>query len=79
VQLIDTTGLDLGLGYAVWCHYDPDDDRLIDDYVHETGIAVLAIPEQGGLARTETRFEWLVRGERAFSIATRPRRSNPTT
>jgi dipeptidase E len=52
VGLVNTMGLDLAFGYAVWCHYISDDDLVIHDYVNETGIAVLAIPECGGLART---------------------------
>lgn len=51
VGLVDTTGLDLALGYALWCHYVVGDDPLIHDYVEETGNAVLAIPERGGVAR----------------------------
>jgi dipeptidase E len=52
VALVDTTGLDLALGYALWCHYVTRNDALIHDYVSKTGNAVLAIPERGGLART---------------------------
>jgi dipeptidase E len=52
VGLSDTTGLDLALSYAISCHYMPADDSRIRDYVGETGHAVLALPERGGLART---------------------------
>jgi dipeptidase E len=52
VGLVDATGLDLAFGYALWCHYVGSHDPLIHDYVNETGIGVLAIPERGGLART---------------------------
>jgi dipeptidase E len=55
--LTDTSGLDLALGYAVWCHYVASDDARIRDYVNETGHAVLAIPERGGLVRTAERIE----------------------
>jgi dipeptidase E len=73
VGLVDTTGLDLALGNALWCHYVVGDDPLIHNYVRETGNVVLAIPERGGLARTgqeirvlgpePSRFFGLARGE----------------
>jgi dipeptidase E len=52
VALVDTSGLDLALGCAVWCHYVGSDDSLIHTYVEETGNVVLALPERGGAART---------------------------
>jgi len=49
VGLADTSGLDLVAGHAVWCHYQPDNDVLISDYVAERGIPVLAFSERSGL------------------------------
>jgi hypothetical protein len=50
------TGLDLELGYAIWCHYIPGDDSRIRDEVGETRHAVIAISERDGLARTADRL-----------------------
>jgi dipeptidase E len=46
--LTDFSGLDLLSGYAVWCHYQPDHDALIDAYIHRTGNRVLALSESAG-------------------------------
>lgn len=51
VGLTDTSGLDLALGYAVWCHHVRGDDSRIRDFVAATSHEVIAIPERGGLAR----------------------------
>lgn len=51
VGLTDTTGLDLALGYAIWCHHVPGQVPRIRDFVAETGYEVIAIPERSGLAR----------------------------
>jgi dipeptidase E len=48
---IDTTGLDLTLGYAIWCHYRNDDAALVRSYVSETGNEVIALSERSGLVR----------------------------
>ena len=49
VGLTDTQGLDLADGHAIWVHYQLQDDRLIDAYVHEYQQSVLAIPERSGI------------------------------
>lgn len=50
VGLMETTGLDLAMGYAVWVHYQSQDDNLIEAYVHEHQQSVLAISERSGIA-----------------------------
>ena len=49
VGLTETHGLDLVAGHAVWCHYRPDIDALVVEYVQERGIPVLAISERSGV------------------------------
>ena len=53
VGIVDTSGLDLARGYAIWCHYTPNDAPLIVRYVRETATPVLALPERGGLVRAD--------------------------
>lgn len=47
--LVDTRGLDLCLGHAVWPHYTEADDPLIYNYIHKYTMPVLAITERGGI------------------------------
>ncbi len=47
--LVDTRGLDLVDGYAIWCHYRPEDDERIAAYVADHGIPVLALSERAGV------------------------------
>jgi dipeptidase E len=35
VGLVETKGLDLAEGHAIWVHYQPQDDSLIDAYVRQ--------------------------------------------
>jgi dipeptidase E len=49
--LTDTSGLDLALGYAIWCHYREDDAPRVRDHVRETGNEVIALSERSGLIR----------------------------
>lgn len=51
VGLADPAGLDLALGYSIWCHYVPSDDDRIRDFVTTTQHEVIAISERSGLAR----------------------------
>ena len=43
--LINTLGLDLAEGHAIWPHYRPQQDDLIDAYMQQYQQPVLAIPE----------------------------------
>jgi dipeptidase E len=47
----DTTGLDLALGYAIWCHFSEADASRVRDYVSATGNEVIALSERSGLVR----------------------------
>ena len=47
-NLSDLAGLNLVLGYAIWCHYQPSDDERIQAYICATGYPVLALSESGG-------------------------------
>lgn len=49
VGLADTRGLDLVAGHDIWCHYRPDEDARIAEYVREKGRPVLAISERAGV------------------------------
>ena len=51
VGLADPAGLDLALGYSIWCHYVPSDDARIRDFVTTTRHEAVAISERGGLSR----------------------------
>src|SRR5262245_48070569 len=51
--LTDTTGLDLALGYSVWCHHLDRDASSVRDYVRATGIGVIALSERSGLIRDD--------------------------
>jgi dipeptidase E len=49
VGLRDTTGLDLVNGYAIWCHYQLEDDTRIFSLAKKYNIAVLALSERSGV------------------------------
>ncbi len=57
VGLSDFMGLDLAQAHGVWCHYEAGADPLIESWVKDRGIPVLAIPERGGVAVTGNRCE----------------------
>ena len=50
VGLDDTRGLNLVSGFCVWCHYQPEDDKRIADYVSRHGWPVLALSERSGVS-----------------------------
>jgi dipeptidase E len=52
--LSETTGLDLAEGHAIWVHYQPRDDSLIEAYVQKYRMPVLAISERSGLIIEES-------------------------
>jgi dipeptidase E len=48
--LVGTKGMDLAAGHAIWPHYRPQHDGLIEAYVQQYRLPVLAIPERSGIA-----------------------------
>jgi dipeptidase E len=49
VGLVEMQGLDLTQGYAIWVHYQPQDDNLIETYVRQYGQPVIALSERAGI------------------------------
>lgn len=49
VGLVETQGLDLAVGHAIWVHYQPQDDKLIDTYIHQYQQPVIALSERSGI------------------------------
>ena len=47
--LANLEGFNLLQGYAVWCHYQPEDDERIRGYVQRTGYPVMALRETSGV------------------------------
>jgi dipeptidase E len=76
VGLTDYTGLDLALGYNVWCHYTEDDADRVEAYVRETGIPSIAVSEKSGVYRlgnhlyaagSEPAIRFTPRGHKVFA------------
>jgi dipeptidase E len=49
VGLVEMKGLDLAGGHAIWVHYQPQDDRLIEEYVSQCQQPVIALSECSGI------------------------------
>src|SRR6266487_1098212 len=49
VGLVETKGLDLAKSHAIWVHYQPQDDNLIDVYAHQYQQSVIALSERSGI------------------------------
>jgi dipeptidase E len=49
IGLEETQGLDLAAGHAIWVHYQPQDDSLIDEYVRQYQQPVIALSERSGI------------------------------
>ena len=49
VDVVETKGLDLAKGHAIWVHYQPQDDSLIETYVHQYQQPVIALSERSGI------------------------------
>jgi dipeptidase E len=49
VGLLETNGLDLAAGHAIWVHYQPQDDHLIDAYMKQYHQPVIALSERSGV------------------------------
>jgi dipeptidase E len=50
VGLTQTKGMDLVNGRAIWVHYRPEEDKLIEAYVQQHRQPVLALSERSGVA-----------------------------
>ena len=61
IGLAETKGLNLVKGYAVWVHYKPQDDDLIQKYQGKYNQSVLALSERAGIVVDDsgTRFDWI--------------------
>ncbi|WKA56641.1 Type 1 glutamine amidotransferase-like domain-containing protein [Planococcus shixiaomingii] len=35
--------------YAIWCHYEPENDELIKNFLHTNQTPVIALPEETGI------------------------------
>ena len=49
IGLTETKGLDLANGHAIWVHYQPQEDKLIEEYVRKHQQPVLTISERSGI------------------------------
>jgi dipeptidase E len=49
IGLTKTKGLDLANGYAIWVHYQPQEDKLIEEFARKHQQPVLAISERSGI------------------------------
>jgi dipeptidase E len=56
VGIVDTAGLDLASGYAIWCHYQPEDGERIAAYIEQYGFPVLALSEHSGVQIEDERM-----------------------
>jgi dipeptidase E len=54
VGLTETKGLNLANGHAIWVHYQPKDDGLIEEFVQKHHQPVLAISERSGIVIEST-------------------------
>jgi dipeptidase E len=50
VNLETFEGLNKFSGYAIWCHYESNNDEMIYKFVQEYKTNVIAIPEKSGVA-----------------------------
>ena len=63
IGLSDYSGLDLALGYTIWCHYTPEDFDRVQAYVRRSGIPSIALTEKAGAYRL---------GDHLFAAGTDP-------
>ncbi|MFC4560151.1 Type 1 glutamine amidotransferase-like domain-containing protein [Virgibacillus kekensis] len=47
--LVDTQGLGRVGPYSIWCHYEEENDRLIDSFIKEYRQPIIALPEATGV------------------------------
>jgi dipeptidase E len=57
INLTETRGLNIAAGYAVWVHYQDEDDQLIRQYMSEKSYPVIAISERSGVVIDDTGFQ----------------------
>ncbi len=50
IGLDNSRGLNTVNGFCVWCHYQPEDDKRIVEYVARNGWPVLALSERSGVS-----------------------------
>lgn len=50
IGLDDARGLNMVGGFCVWCHYQPEDDKRIAEYMAWNGWPVLALSERSGVS-----------------------------
>lgn len=56
VGLVETRGLNLAKGHAIWVHYQPQDDHLIEAYVRQYRQSVIALSERSGIVIEQDRL-----------------------
>ena len=56
VGLMEMEGLDLAEGHAIWVHYQPQDDCLIQAYVSQYHQPVIALSERSGIVIEQNRM-----------------------
>lgn len=49
IGIMETKGLNLAMSHAIWVHYQPQDDNLIGDYIHQYQHSVIALSERSGI------------------------------
>lgn len=49
VGLDNFSGIDCFNGYSIWCHYELENDALINTYINMNHFPVVAIPEKSGV------------------------------
>ena len=57
VGLLDTTGLDMAFGHAIWCHYQAAELPAIQAWSRERRHPVLALSERTGVVRERNDLE----------------------
>jgi dipeptidase E len=57
INLTETRGLNIAAGYAVWVHYQDEDDQLIHQYMCEKSYPIIAISERSGVVIDDTSFQ----------------------
>ncbi|MDN7240735.1 Type 1 glutamine amidotransferase-like domain-containing protein [Planococcus sp. N028] len=49
VGLTDFNGLKMIGNYAIWCHYESNNDEIINKFLHTKQTPVIALPEETGI------------------------------
>lgn len=56
VKLRDMSGLNLSLGYSIWCHYKNEHDTYIKDLSKNNNLKIIAIPDANGIIIKNKKF-----------------------